>query len=119
MMPKTSNDESGAEVSGTWSRESEESDASPYLTLTGWNGFCPLDESGWMISPSMAAQMTSFLAIPVILWSGHQDLIPARIIEYDDGNQLNKSTIYSRMSRASKSVEAQIMCCKGKSAKAH
>lgn len=40
---------------------------SPYLTRTGWNGLCPLDESGWTIRPSMAAHMTILRAIPGIM----------------------------------------------------
>jgi hypothetical protein len=63
-MPNASNDESGAEVSGIWSRGTADMDESPYLILTGWDGRCPFVGSGWMMRPSMAAHMRIFRESP-------------------------------------------------------
>lgn len=35
MMPKASKEVPGLEVSGTWSRDAGDTDASPYFTRTG------------------------------------------------------------------------------------
>lgn len=79
MTPKASNDDSGVDVSGTSSLGTVEIVASPYFILSGWNGFCPREESGWIIKPSIAAQRMILRAIPGIVtrssaevrgWSG-------------------------------------------------
>jgi hypothetical protein len=42
-------------------------DPSSYFTLTDWEGHWPLEERGWIMSPSTAAQMRIFLAMLGIL----------------------------------------------------
>lgn len=72
ITPKASNEVPAAEVSGTWSRDAGLIDASPYLNRTGWKGFWPLDDNGWMMRPSIAAQTMIFRAIPGIVRGAHQ-----------------------------------------------
>jgi len=62
-MPKASNEELGAEVSGVKSLETVETETSPYLILTegaGRGSF--LEPKGCKINPSTAAQMRTFRA---------------------------------------------------------
>ena len=62
-MPKASNEELGAEVSGVKSLETVETEASPYLILTEGAGRCSfLEPKGCKINPSTAAQMRTFRA---------------------------------------------------------
>lgn len=72
IIPKASKEELGSleSVEVAWSRGTEVTVASPYLTLTGDVGVragCPLVASGWIIRPSTAAQTKSFRTRPGIL----------------------------------------------------
>jgi hypothetical protein len=62
-MPKASKDELGADVSGVTSRDTVETEASPYLILTEGGGrWSFLEPRGCRIKPSTAAQMRTLRA---------------------------------------------------------
>lgn len=45
-------------------------DASPYLILADWKGFCPLEDNGWMMRPSTAAKIKTLRARPGMVLCG-------------------------------------------------
>ena len=83
IIPNASKEEFGLDISGIWSRWTEDTELSPYLTLIGCGGRCCcccccgccggggfcwlLVASGWIMRPSTAAQIRSLRARPGIL----------------------------------------------------
>jgi hypothetical protein len=72
MTPKASKEASGFK-SGTCARATLDMAASPYLIRRGRCGFWPLEDSGWMTRPSMAAHMMILRANPGIIGGASKD----------------------------------------------